>query len=222
MGKSRGLGVGAVLAVVTVLALAFVVLFAMTARGAGVEEPWSQEMNHESYWEARFGAECTKYENHYRFIPAEYDIAIVHDGQMVAIYNPAPDNEVVASPTNPANGKPYQEPGEPSSWVMKCKMTQETTTTTEAPTTTTTEGVTSTTAATDTTTTPEDTTTTSVPVSSSTSTPSTSTPTTTPDSIPSDPAELPYTGAGGIAGLTLLGMALMAGGVALVRKYRPA
>ena len=110
-----------------------VLLTALPAAAAhtdgGVDEAWSEPMNHEPYWETRFStggvtAECTKYEGHNGYIPASYEAAVVHDGQWVRVYNPAPDNTAASGPANLNSPDPDDHFGSPHSWVMKCDITE--------------------------------------------------------------------------------------------------
>jgi len=162
---------------------------------AGQIEDWTKEMNQTSYWEDRLGLKCNKYHNHNGFIPARHDVAIIKAGAYVAIYDPAPDDEIAPAPY-----------GKDPSWVMKCRKVETTTTTTEAETTTTlfetttTTVATTTTAPTTTTTAPTTTTTTVATTTTAPETTTTTVKTTTteapPPTLPTpiDPPELPYTG----------------------------
>lgn len=213
--------------------------FALVAQAADAptEEPWTNDMNQESYWETRFGVDCTKYENHSGYIPFDYDVVIVKSGSdHVTIWTNVKAGDVVNNGINPANGKPY---GSPYSWVMKCNGGEETTTTTQPEETTTTRGETTTTAGETTTTTVPTTTTstsvdstttssttssttsTSVP-SSSTSSTSTSVPASSTSSVPpSTGSTLPFTGFE-TAEVLAAGIGLLAfGALFLVGAYRP-
>lgn len=192
------LGVVLLALAVVVGALSFGTSTASAATPTSYETPWVNGMNKDTYWETALAnqsrtVECTKYENHNGFIPAQYDAAVIKDGaEVVKVY---PDLTNVGSFTatgaiNPNNGKPY---GAPHSWVMKCKFTPVATTTTTVvttttqPTTTTTstvpETTTTSTTSTTSTTVPETTTTsTTVPETTTTSTvPETTTSTTVPE-----------------------------------------
>lgn len=217
---------GIMAGVLAILVGALVALGAMTALGhddGGVDEPFiAPDMNQPSYWEARFpGADCTKYENHSGTIPSWVDIAIVHDGQYVRVYNPAPS--FVLGPHNPNTGNHF---GAPHSWVMKCTVEDDTTTTTTMPeTTTTTVEVTTTTQGDETTTTsqPEATTTTVVDDTTTTESQTTTSeaPTTTNDNPTTlkDPAEqLPYTGISEPFLWVLVGSLCLGAGVAFVLR----
>ena len=113
---------------IPVLAFAFTALgliaLAETAMGAPdyYEQEWSQPMNQTSYWSPW---ECTKYNNHGGWIPAQYDAAIIKAGQKVRVY-PNLEN-VGAFQASAPDGKDI-------SWVMKC--TKPTPPTTQPPTTT--------------------------------------------------------------------------------------
>lgn len=182
----------------------------------GVDRAWTNDMNQESFWESEFGGECTKFENHSGFIPAQYEAAVVKDGNMVRVYHPAPSPFTAIGAVNPANGKHFDPP---HSWVMKCNIDEE-----EPSTTTTMDGSTTTTTLLDPTTTVEDPTTTTSQTSttapSTTTTDGESSTTTTltgSSSVPTPPVsgsgerdELPFTGLpvyvwAGI-GLTLIGV----------------
>lgn len=127
----------------------------------GVDEPWIVAMNQETYWEARFGGECTKFENHSGSIPSSYEAAVVKDGNYVRVYNPLTVSTVLGA-VNPANNQHF---GAPHSWIMKCDLPQ-TTTTTVDDTTTTTETTTS--SSITTTTQPNSTTSSSIPETTTT------------------------------------------------------
>lgn len=223
-------------ALVAALAV-FAALPAWSSDG-GVDEAWSSEMNQETYWETRFGpgAECTKYENHSGYIPAKYEAAVVKDGNMVRVYEDLPDSSFQAlGAVNPANDKRFEAP---HSWVMKCDIEEQSTTTTTQPETTTTTVPETTTTVPETTTTVPETTTTTVPETTTTTEPPTTTtteptttttepPTTTttqpsttttePPTTTTEPPEetLPFTGPedDGLLGWAVL---LLGGGVALV------
>jgi LPXTG-motif cell wall-anchored protein len=186
--------------------------WALSADGAEIGtsltvEQWEQEMNQESYWEDRFGAECTKFEGHSGFIPVPYDFVIVKAGQYVSIFGNVPAGYTV-----------YDAAEEKEiSWVTKCKIV-ETTTTTSTPTSTTTTVVETTT------TTVRETTTTSEATTSTTEAPTTTVPEVTTTTVvvttttSEPPEELPYTGTS--LWLFPLGLVLAASGGFLVRKYR--
>jgi hypothetical protein len=189
---------------------------------AGVDVAWINDMNQETYWENLWDASCTKYEGHNGFIPAQYDAAVIKSGStQVHVYADLTNTGAFQAigPPNPNQQHPNRRFEAPFSWVMKCTFNP-TTTTIGEPTTTTTKVE-------ETTTTVDATTTTSLTSSTQPSTTITTTgdsPTTTtaspPVTVPSAPSEpeLPYTGAGAITGLILAGSALLAGGVAVVRK----
>lgn len=211
---------------------------AMAHDDGGVDEAWSNEMNQETYWEARFGpgTECTKYEPHNGFIPAQYEIAVSKGGTKVRVYNPAPDNDFILGPRNTQGGNADKDKHHDISWVMKCNVETPQTTTTVAETTTTTEEeTTTTTVETTTTTTPETTTTTvvqtttTVPEETTTTAPEVTTTTVTEETTttvteettttaPDEPEEeLPFTGPREDAiKLAVLGTGLLAGGGAMV------
>ncbi len=100
----------------------FPLLAAATAVDDGGEDiAWSEPMNHESYWEDYFAVEgriveCTKFENHSGFIPAQYEAAVVKDGNFVRIYVQQGPFQALG-PWNPSSGKHFEAP---HSWVMKC------------------------------------------------------------------------------------------------------
>ena len=202
-------------------------IFALPALAStGVDEPWTPAMNHETYWEARFGADCQKYHNHSGFIPAAYTSAVVKDGTNVRVYNQAGPYTALG-PVNPANGKHHEAP---HSWVMKCKTVPTTSSSTTSSTTTSTStsstsSTTSTTLGTTTTST-LGTTTTSQPSTTSTSQAS-STSTTDQDTTsttvtePSNPEleSLPYTGPVAVLWLGA-GLGLLLSGGYLVWRTR--
>jgi len=192
-----------------------VALFAMTASAShadgGTDEAWTEAMNHEVFWEARFGepgllVDCTKYNDHSGFIPASYEAGVVKDGNYVRVYNPAPDDAVMSGAVNPANGQHFAAP---HSWVMKCDISQTTTTIPEDATTIPEETTTSSTIADDTTSTTAGTTTTTTTIQGSTVT----SPSTTQ---PESGSTLPFTGpfenvtvlAASAVGLIVLGFLL--------------
>lgn len=219
----------------------------------GVDEAFvAPQMNQESYWEARFGngADCTKYEGHGGYIPASYEIAVVHDGQKVRVYNPAPDNATALGPQNTEGNNAQLDVhyAAPHSWVMKCDIPngtttttttqpEETTTTTGVEDTTTTTGVTTTTGTvtsttvccdeTTTTTSPETTTTPPENITSTTPPDDTTTTaccdedTTTTTSFPPPFRRLGDTGSSS-GPLIGLGSLFIAGGLALARRFRQA
>lgn len=170
-------------------------------------EDWTPAMNQEVFWESRFGAECTKFENHNGFIPAQYEIAIIKAGQSVTIYNPAPDDDFATA-----------HDGKRISWVMKCNLPQSTTTTSTPSSTTTVPEETTTTLPEETTTTVPETTT--VPSTTpTTEAPTTTVPeetTTTPVDVTTSAPELPFTG-DNTRLMVLLGLGLLALGGLVAR-----
>jgi len=208
-----------IMALILLVALTVVLITALPVSAShvsdgGVDEPWIEAMNQETYWETRFGGQgllvdCTKFSDHSGYIPASYEAAVIKDGNMVRVYNPAPDDAVALGAVNPANGKHFDPP---HSWVMKCDITVVTTTTEpeeeDTTTTSTTVQDTTTTTIADTTTTTEATTTTSE--ATTTTTIADTTTTTQPDG-----STLPFTGAD--TGLMVgLGAAVMALGALLL------
>lgn len=188
----------------------------------GVDEAWTNDMNQESYWEARFGAECTKFENHSGFIPAWYDAAVVKDGNYVRVYNPAPSPFTALGAVNPANGNHF---GAPHSWVMKCKTTTSSTSSTTSSSTSSTTSTTSTSLVTTTTqptTTTTDQTTTTVPESTTTTVVDSSTTSTVGASTTAPPSELPFTGAWTTLAIVLAsGLGLLGGMILYLTKTQP-
>lgn len=144
------------------------------------DQQWTNDMNQTSYWAPW---DCTKYDGHGGWIPAQYDAAIIKAGQMVRVY---PDL------TSTGGFQASAPDNKDISWVMKCKHpVVDTTTTTSTTTTTTTSTTTSTTSvpSSSTTTSTSDVPTTTVVETTSTSTPTTTSPpettaTSTPDSTP--------------------------------------
>ena len=197
---------GLILALIVLVVMAITLFAALPARAhhvsdGGVDEPWVEAMNQESYWESRFATtqftvDCTKFSDHSGFIPESYEAAVIKDGNMVRVYNPAPNDAVALGAVNPANNQHFASP---HSWVMKCDFYPVTTTTVpedDDTTTTTIQDTTTTTAAETTTTTIQDTTTTTI-ADTTTTTIADSTTTTQASTTTTDPtgSTLPFTGA---------------------------
>jgi hypothetical protein len=157
----------------------------------------------EDYYEDDYQEECTSYRQHSGNIPGYYDYAVFFEQGF----------EPVKVETN--GEAIYLAPPDGIAWdrVYKCHEDDETTTTTTVMETTTTSGEPTTTTTSTSSTQPSTTPTTT---GSSPTTTTVNPPVTVPPA-PSDP-ELPYTGAGAITGLVLLGSALTAGGWRLIRR----
>jgi hypothetical protein len=115
-----------IVGVVTAVLLALPLAALADHSDGGVDASWTNAMNQTSYWEGYFGGEgltveCTKFESHNGFIPAQYEAAVVKDGTLVRIYEQS-GPYAASGPVNPANGKHF---GAPHSWVMKCNIEEE-------------------------------------------------------------------------------------------------
>lgn len=160
---------GAILVLVLMVVTVGLPAFADHVSDGGVDQTWTNAMNQESYWEDLWNAECAKFEDHSGFIPAEYDAAVIKDGNMVRVYADLTNVGAFTAigAVNPANGKHFKPD---HSWVMKCKFNEDdtTTTTVSEETTTTTGEETTTTVSEETTTTISEETTTTIGSSSTT------------------------------------------------------
>lgn len=118
------------LGLATALVAVVLSLFAGASSAAtptSYEDDWNNRQNQEQYWEDLLSDEtrsvdCTKYKRHNGFIPAEYDAAVIKDGNKVRVYPDLTDVGAFTAvgATNPNNGEPFAAP---HSWVMKCKFT---------------------------------------------------------------------------------------------------
>lgn len=93
---------------------------------SGIDIPWSNDLNQESFWEFYFGGpglevECTKFNNHGGQIPAQYEAAVVKSGsEWVRVYVDPPAQ--LLGPPNPNAQHPNRRYSPPFSWVMKCNI----------------------------------------------------------------------------------------------------
>lgn len=96
---------------------------------SGIDIPWTNDMNQESFWETYFGGpgltvECTKFSEHNGQIPSQYEAAVVKSGsEFVRVYVDPPSQ--VIGPPNPNDQHPNKRYESPFSWVTKCNIDEE-------------------------------------------------------------------------------------------------
>ena len=200
--NNRNRTLAVVMAVATMLILAVVVVvFSLPAEGTG-----------ESGYDDNYIEECESYRNHSGYVGGYYDYAVFFEQGYEPIHVETYGEAI------------YLAPPDGVAWdrVYKCHREETTTSTTSTSTTigeqtTTTTGETSTTTGGTTTTSSEgSSTTTFEDATTTTGSVTTTTVPTDPDTLPH--TGVPYSGAGGIAGMILAASALVVGGYRLVKN----